>query len=103
MCRKFIYSVSLIFVLVLMCGVSRADVAVAEDLLVDLRAEDLPYGAGATPWPNHGSLADFSANGSPLVEDVAGMKAVTFDGGSWFDGPISSSGIIGKGTRTLEE
>ena len=102
MCRKFIYSVSLIFVLVLMCGVSRADVAVAEDLLVDLRAEDLPYGAGATTWPNHGSLADFSANGSPLVEDVAGMKAVTFDGGSWFDGPISPSGIIGKGTRTIE-
>ena len=44
MFRKFIYSVSFIFVLSLMCGVGRADVTVAEDLLVDLRGEDLLYG-----------------------------------------------------------
>jgi len=102
MCRKFIYSVSFILVLVLMCGVVRADVTVAEDLLVDLRAEDLPYGEGLTTWTNHGSLGDFTANGSPLVEDVAGMKAVTFDGGSWFNGPTSTAGIEGDGTRTIE-
>ncbi|MGB2866283.1 MAG: LamG-like jellyroll fold domain-containing protein, partial [Sedimentisphaerales bacterium] len=102
MCRKIIYSVSFIMVLVLMCGVVRADVTVAEDLLVDLRAEDLPYGEGATTWPNHGSLGDFTADGSPLVEDVAGMKAVTFDGGSWFDGPTSTAGIEGDGTRSIE-
>ena len=102
MCRKIIYSVSFIMVLVLMCGVGRADVTVAEDLLVDLRAEDLPYGEGVTTWPNHGSLGDFTADGSPIVEDVAGMKAVTFDGSSWFDGPTSTAGIEGGGTRTIE-
>jgi len=102
MFRKSIYSVSLIFVLALMCGVGRADVVVAEDLLVDLRAEDLPYGEGVTIWTNHGSLGDFTANGSTLVEDVDGMKAVTFDGGGWFDGPPSTSGIEGAGTRSIE-
>jgi hypothetical protein len=102
MCRKFIFSVSLILVLALMCGIGRADVSVAEDLLVDLRADDLPYGEGVSTWTNHGSLGDFTANGSPLVEDVAGMKAVTFDGGSWFGGPTSIPGIEGAGTRTIE-
>jgi len=102
MCRKSIYSVSFILVFVLMCGVVRADVTIAEDLLVDLRAEDLPYGEGVTTWTNHGSLGDFTANGSPIVEDVAGMKAVTFDGGSWFNGPTSTAGIEGAGTRTIE-
>ena len=102
MCRKIIYSVSFILVLVLMCGVGRADVTVAEDLLVDLRAEELPYGQGVTTWTNHGSLGDFTANGSPIVENVAGMKAVTFDGGSWFNGPTSTAGIEGSGTRTIE-
>jgi len=102
MCRKFIYSVSFILVLVLICGIGRADVSVAEDLLVDLRAEDLPYGEGVTTWTNNGSLGDFAANGSPLVEDVAGMKAVTFNGGSWFDGPPSIPSIEGAGTRSIE-
>ena len=50
-CRKSIYSVSFILVLVFMCGVGRADVTVAEDLLVDLRPEDFLYGAGVTTWP----------------------------------------------------
>ena len=102
MFRKIIYSFSFIFVLGLMCGVGLSQVVVAEDLLVDLRAEDLPYGAGVTTWTNHGSLGDFTANGSPLVEDIAGMKAVTFDGGSWFNGPTSTAGIEGAGTRTIE-
>jgi hypothetical protein len=102
MCKKLIYSISFIFVLVLMCGVSRADVAVAEDLLVDLRAEDLPYGEGVTTWTNHGSLGDFTASGSPIVEDVAGMRAVTFDGSCWFNGPTSIPSIEGAGTRSIE-
>jgi hypothetical protein len=102
MCKKSIYSVSFILVLVFMCGLSRADVAVAENLLVDLRADDLPYGQGVTTWPNHGSLGDFTASGSPVVEDVDGMKAVTFDGSCWFNGPTSVPGIEGAGTRTIE-
>ncbi|MHC4323269.1 MAG: LamG domain-containing protein [Planctomycetota bacterium] len=102
MCRNIIYTVLFIMALVVVCGVSRADVTVAEDLLVDLRADDLTYGESVTAWTNRGSLGDFTANGSPIVEDVAGMKAVTFDGSAWFDGPSSVPGIEGDGTRSIE-
>ena len=102
MCRKMIYLVSLVLVLGLIGGVARADVIVAENLLVDLRAEDLPYDEGVTTWPNHGSLGDFSANGTSVVEDVDGVKAVTFDGSNWFEGPTSVAGIEGAGTRSVE-
>jgi hypothetical protein len=102
MCKKSVYSISFILALFLMSGVSRADLAIAENLLVDLRADDLPYGQVKTTWQNHGSLGDFTPNGTPVVEDVAGMKAVTFDGSCWFDGPTSVPGIEGAGTRTIE-
>jgi hypothetical protein len=55
-----------------------------------------------TTWPNHGTLGDFAANGDPVVEDVDGLKCVTFDGSSWFRGPSSTPGIEGAGTRTIE-
>ncbi|MBM4024603.1 MAG: DUF1349 domain-containing protein [Planctomycetes bacterium] len=76
-------------------------IQVAETLLVDLRAQDLTYGP-APVWPNHGTLGDFTPRGAPVVQDVAGLKAVTFDGTSWFDGPTSVPGIEGRGTRTIE-
>lgn len=81
-----------------------AQVEAAETLLVDLRAEDLAYGSSVTTWPNRGTLGEFVAKGttSPVVEDVAGLKAVTFDGGCWFDGPTSVAGIVGNGTRSIE-
>ena len=94
--------ISIIVLLGLFPPPARADLVVAENLLVDLRAEDLPYGTAVTIWPNHGSLADFTANGSPVVENVAGAKTVTFDGSSWFDGPTSTPGIEGAGTRSIE-
>jgi hypothetical protein len=102
MYRKSINAFSFILILVLMCSTGWADVSVAEDLLVDLRAEDLSYGEGVTTWTNHGSLGDFTANGSPLVEDVDGMKAVTFDGTCWFEGPTSVADIEGAETRSIE-
>ena len=102
MFKEIIYLISFLFAVFFLCGVGQADVVVAEDMLVDLRAEDLPYGEGVTTWPNQGSLGDFTANGSPVVEDLAGVKAVTFDGASWFDGPTSTPGIEGAGTRTIE-
>jgi hypothetical protein len=74
----------------------------AETPLVDLRADDLPYGANVSSWRNHGALGDFTARGTPLVQDVAGRKAVTFDGASWFDGPTSIPGIEGNDTRSIE-
>jgi len=102
MCRKVIYLISFFLVLGMMGGVARPDLRIAEELLVDLRAEDLPYGEEVTTWPNHGSLGDFTANGTPVVEDIDGVKAVTFDGDSWFEGPTSTLGIEGTGTRTIE-
>jgi len=38
-------------VLGLIGGVARTDVIIAQNLLLDLRAEDLPYGEGLTTWP----------------------------------------------------
>ncbi|MHC4556916.1 MAG: LamG domain-containing protein, partial [Planctomycetota bacterium] len=102
MCRRLFYLISLVLVLSLVGGVCRADIIGAEEMLVDLRADDLQYGEGVTIWPNHGTLGNFSANGNPVVEDVAGLKAVTFDGDSWFNGPTSTPGIEGAGTRSIE-
>ncbi|MDI6450285.1 LamG-like jellyroll fold domain-containing protein [Anaerobaca lacustris] len=79
-----------------------AGIVVAEQLLVDLRAEDLPYGTVARTWVNHGTLGDFEPQGVPVVEDVAGRKTVTFDGSSYFEGPLSVPGIEGGGTRSIE-
>ncbi|MDI9433724.1 MAG: LamG domain-containing protein, partial [Planctomycetota bacterium] len=79
-----------------------AGIVVAEQLLVDLRAEDLSYGTVARTWVNHGTLGDFEPQGVPVVEDVAGRKAVTFDGSSYFEGPLSVAGIEGGGTRSIE-
>jgi len=94
-----------LFAMGLVCGLSGpalAGIIVAEELLVDLRAEDLEYGAGTTVWQNHGTLDDFTAVGTPVVEDVAGRKAVTFDEPSHFEGPLSVAGIEGDGTRSIE-
>ncbi|UCG55667.1 MAG: hypothetical protein JSU70_12450 [Phycisphaerales bacterium] len=70
------------------------------DLLVDLRAEDLSDGV-ATTWPNRGSLEDFTANGAPVVGEVDGVKAATFDGTSWFDGPVTPAGLEGGSDRSV--
>ena len=102
MSKRPIQSVALVLVLGLAGVPALGQVTVAESLLVDLRAEDLAYGQGVATWPNRGSLGDFTANGSPIVQDVGGTRAVTFDGGSWFDGPASPAGITGTGTRTME-
>jgi hypothetical protein len=90
--------------LLILCGSvpALAQIKVAEELLVDLSAEDLDYGTGAATWINHGSLDDFAAMGTPVVEDVGGRKAVTFDGSSYFEGPASVPGIEGGGTRSIE-
>ena len=95
-CGRLIYLVSFVLVLGLISGVAWSEV------LVDLRARDLAYGTGVTTWPNRGTLGDFMAHGAPVVEDVDGRKAVTFDGSSWFEGPASIPSIEGAGSRTIE-
>jgi len=98
--KKLIYLMG-IFLMLGLSARAPAQINVAETLLVDLRAEDLAYGP-ATTWINHGTLGGFTAGGAPVVEDMAGLKAVTFNGTCWFDGPTSVPGIEGKGTRTIE-
>jgi len=101
MCKKLIYLGCFVLVLGTADQVM-AQIRVAEELLVDLRAQDLEYGSGATTWTNHGTLDDFTTVGNVLVEDVDGRKAVTFDGSNWFSGPASTPGIEGQGTRSIE-
>jgi len=57
---------------------ARGDIEVAEELLVDLTAEDPT--AGDDEWTNNGSLANFKRLGEPQVEDVDGVTAVVFRG-----------------------
>jgi len=101
MCKRLVY----LLVIGLVLGISGpvlAGVIVAEELLVDLRAEDLAYGTAAGTWTNHGTLDDFMVMGSPVVEDLDGRKCVTFDGSSYFEGPETTDGIHGNGTRSIE-
>ena len=78
------------------------NIAVAEELLVDLRAEDLAAGS-VSEWPNRGSLGGvFTAVGSPVVMDVGGWESVSLDGDSYFEGPRSVPGIEGDDPRSVE-
>ena len=101
MCKRLCYG-ALVVLMVCAAVPVTAGIKVAEELLVDLRATDLGYGTDTTTWINHGSLGDFAAVGGPLVEDVDGRKAVTFDSSNYFEGPASVPGIEGDGTRSIE-
>ncbi len=94
-------TVCLLSLMAQQANAARAEIA--EDLLVDLRSEDLSAGT-VTEWPNRGSLGGvFRAGGNPVAEAVGGWdNVVSFDGESYFDGPISPVGIVGGGTRTIE-
>jgi len=101
MCKGLVY-LTVIGLILGISGRAMAGITVAEELLVDLRAEELPYGNVAQTWVNHGTLDDFAPQGVPVVEDVAGRKAVTLDGLSYLEGPLSVAGIQGSGTRSIE-
>ncbi len=100
--RKRLVCLTLIGLLLGVSSQALAGITVAEQLLVDLRAEDLSYGTVTKTWTNHGTLGDFTPEGTPVVEDVDGRKAITFDGSSYFEGPLSIPGIEGDGTRSIE-
>jgi hypothetical protein len=78
-------------------------IAVAEELLVDLRSEDLAAGP-VSEWPNRGTLGGvFMAVGDPNVESVGDWdNVVSFDGTTHFEGPVSPLGIVGNDTRSIE-
>ena len=82
---------------------AHAGIEIAEDLLVDLRSEDLKPGP-VTEWLNHGSLGgSFVAVGNPVVEDVADWQnVVSLDGDSYFEGPTSVPGMEGSDPRSVE-
>lgn len=80
---------------------AQADIVIAGDLLVNVDAAGLPLGPIAT-WANTGTLGDFTAVGRPVVTQVDGARAVTFDGSSYFDGPSSVPSIEGYNTRSIE-
>ena len=56
-----------------------ADVVVAGELFVDLRAEDLPVDTALGDWPNHGTLQDFEKVGEPYLSEEFGPPAVRFN------------------------
>ena len=101
--RKRLIHLITVGLVLCVAGPAPAGIIVAEKLLVDLRADDLPYGVVGGAWANHGTLDNFTAAGAPVVEDVAGRKCVTFDGSSYFVGPDSSPGLEGQGpTSSIE-
>ena len=78
------------------------NIAVAEELLVDLRANDLAAGS-VSEWPNRGTLGGvFTAVGNPVVTDVGGWESVSLDGDSYFEGPRSVAGLEGGDPRSVE-
>ena len=57
----------------------------------------------ASAWANAGTLGIFSPLGNPVLETVAGMKAVTFGGnGDAFVGPAATADLGGSHARTIE-
>jgi len=106
MSKKSIHGLLTLLICLLCPVVQQAkagSIEIAEELLVDLRSEDLTPGPVAE-WPNHGSLGgSFVAVGNPVVEDVADWKnVVSLDGQSYFEGPTSVPGMEGGDPRSVE-
>ena len=86
---------------------AQAQIQVAGDLFVDLRAADFDPATGV--WSQSAScttcLDGFTAVGDPLkVTSAEGITAVEFDGsGDYFDGPPAAPGLVGPSpTRSIE-
>jgi hypothetical protein len=77
--------------------------AIAE-LIVDLDATTEMLGAFPV-WSNAGTLGDdFEAGGSPEIQTIAGVNAVTLAGGAdFYVGPVAPSSLAGTNpSRTIE-
>ena len=83
-------------------------IAVAGEVLVDLRATDPT--ASTAAWRNLGTLGgNFTRVGNPAVQDISGTTgvAINFDdpAGGWddaFQGPLAPASLTGSATRTIE-
>ncbi len=70
--------------------------------IIDLDATALPVGPLAE-WPNSGLLpGNFVATGNTPVQDVGGVKGVTFNGAELFTGPGAPGFLAGSHNRTVE-
>ncbi len=71
--------------------------------MIDVNASGLPLGPLAF-WTNNGALQGrFKASTPPaIVETVAGVKSVTFDGTAYYTGPVSPTWLNGNSARTVE-
>lgn len=78
----------------------RLKVAGSGVLLVDLKASDST--AGQAVWVNKGSLGDFAIVGQPVVGNVAGQNAVSFNGADAYQGPLAPVELLGGQGRTIE-
>ncbi len=86
---------------------AQAQIQVAGDLLVDLKAARFAPGTGV--WSQSAScttcLGDFTAVGNPLkVTSAVGVTAIDFNGvADYFDGPPAAPGLVGPNpTRSIE-
>src|SRR5258707_331907 len=99
----FAFVLGLIAAMVLLGVYVGQSAAQAEDgaPLVALDARD--PSAGAETWKNNGSLGAFARVGSPKVADIAGVRAVVFDGRrDAYRGPRSVPALEGRRPRTIE-
>jgi hypothetical protein len=80
---------------------AQAQLAVAENILVDLRATQ--SSAGTATWANLGVAGNFSVvSGTPVKQNLGGVDYVTMDPGTQYVGPLAPATVTGAGTRTVE-
>lgn len=80
---------------------SAAPVETAGSLLVELDARDIS--ADTLVWKNKGKLGDFQRIADPKIVQIAGVRAVLFDGkADAYVGPKSVPAIEGRGKRSIE-
>ena len=80
---------------------AQAQLAVAENILVDLRATQ--SSAGTTTWFNRGVSGNFSVvSGTPIKQNIGGVDYVTMDPNTQYVGPFAPATVTGAGTRTVE-
>lgn len=80
---------------------ARAQLAVAENILVDLRATHSSAGTGT--WANLGVAGNFAVvSGTPVKQTISGVDYVTMAPNTQYVGPFAPATVVGAGTRTVE-